>query len=42
LCQNGGTFESEEKTIPLHEILVLRDLLLSRFPLEQSCGQAGL
>jgi hypothetical protein len=42
LCQNGGTFESEEKTIPLHDILVLRDLLLSRFPLEQSCGQAGL
>jgi hypothetical protein len=36
LCQNGGTFESEEKEIPLHEILALRDLLVSRFPLEKT------
>jgi hypothetical protein len=31
LCQNGGTLESVEKDIPLQDILVLRDLLVSRF-----------
>jgi hypothetical protein len=36
LCQNGGTFDNTEKDIPLHEILVLRDLLVSRFPLEKT------
>ncbi|MDR2439441.1 MAG: phage integrase SAM-like domain-containing protein [Planctomycetaceae bacterium] len=36
LCKNGGTFESEEKGIPLHEILALRDLLVSRFPIEKT------
>jgi hypothetical protein len=36
LCQNGGTFEGEKKDIPLYEILALRDLLVSRFPLEKA------
>jgi hypothetical protein len=35
LCKNGGSFERDKKEIPLHEILALRDLLVSRFPIEK-------
>jgi hypothetical protein len=35
LCQNGGTFESDPKDVLLQEILTLRDLLISRFPVEK-------
>jgi hypothetical protein len=30
LCENGGSFEMDKKPISLREILVLRDILVSR------------
>jgi hypothetical protein len=35
LCQNGGTFESDPQDVLLQQILTLRDLLISRFPVEK-------
>jgi hypothetical protein len=36
LCQNGGTFVTESKDVPLQEMLALRDLLLKRFPINKT------